>query len=314
MSRQRAARDTSIAVGAALAAMGLVVLGAAVLMDMFAVIRIGIAPTSYVVGKGLDVGHDLVLAAAFAMAIPAFLGRSEARERRLAVASLVAAAAFAVWIAAHALYGVNEPTPQGVYELVVIDALRALAATALVGTAMLAAKAFRRASSGSPGDQSERDGLLGWATVGLATSLGFLTAAASLDLDTVRFLGDGISGLRLSMIGLAVGTGGAVVATLAFGISRRRQRQGAPRWAGLRDSILAAALAVFFVGFALSGLGDGRVAHASGLDGVTPQLVATSRWVEATSAWILCVCAALVAVGFLVSSLSRPERTMERAI
>jgi hypothetical protein len=314
MSRQRAVRDAIIATGAAVAAVGFLVWGVSVILDMIAIIRVGFAPTSYDVGKGLDVGHDLVLAAAFVLVTFAFAGRIEARERRLAAASVVAAAGFAVWIAAQALYGVSEPEPQGMYQLVAIDALGALAATTLVATATAAAVAFRRAASSSPGDQSQRDGLLGWAALGLALSLALLTAAGIVDLDTLRLFGDGNDGLRLSTIGLAIGIGGGAVAAVAFIFSRRGQRRSTAGWTESRDALLAGALALLVVGFAFSGLGDGRVANASARDHFTPQLFATSHWVEAASAWILCACTALVAIGFLVSSLSRPQRITERAI
>jgi hypothetical protein len=312
MSRQRATRDATIAAGAGVAAVGFLVLAVAALLDMVEIIQVGLAPTSYDIGKGLDVGHNLVLVVAFALVTFAFVGRINARERRLAAASLVGAAAFAAWIAAQALYGVNEP--RGLAELSTVDALRALAATALAAAATVAAVAFRSASSSSPSDQSHRDGLLGWAALGLTLSLALLTAAAIVNLDTVRPFPDGNSGPRLSMIGLAVGTGGAALAAVAFIVSRRRQLRGAPGWTALRDSLLGTALVAFVVGFAFSGLGDGRVAHATAHDRFTPQLLATSRWVETASAWVLCACAAIIAIGFLVSSFSRPQRTMERAI
>ena len=305
MKRPRAVRDAGIAIGSALAAAGFAVAGAAVLLDMIGVIRIGFAPTSYDVGKGLDVAHNLVLAAAFALVSFAVAGRIDGRERRLAFAASVAAVSFAAWIAAQALYGVSEPTPQGVYTLVIIDVLGALAATALLAAAVTVAVAFRRAASAPADDQSRRDGLLAWAAGGLGLSLALSTAAAIVHFDNVRLLDNGNRGLHVAALGLAIGVVGALVATIAFVVSRRMQGQTTARWLGPREALIAAALGVFVVGFVFVALGDATVARASEHDDFIPQVMAAGRWLESVSAWILSACAALVGTGFLVSAVSR---------
>jgi hypothetical protein len=268
---------------------------------MIAVIQIGFAPTSYDIGKGIDVGHNLVLAGAFALVCGAMAGRIECRERRLALAAIIASVAFAAWIVAQAIYGTSEPGYAGA--LVASDILAALAASALVAASAATAAAFRQAESSSPEDQSGRDGLLLWGAAGLGAALVLSTASAIVYLDSVRLFGDGNDGLRLATIGVAVGIGGAAVAAIAFFVSRRQQQRGAVQWLARREALIAAGLAIFFVGFTLTGFGNATIANASAGDDFVPQLLTTSHLVEAISGWILGAGAAIVAAGFLVSSL-----------
>ena len=267
---------------------------------MIAVIQIGFAPTSYDIGKGIDVGHDLVLAGAFALVCIAIAGRIESRERRLAVAAIVASVAFAGWILAQALYGTSEP--RGLDSQVASDVLQALAASTLVVASAAAAVAFRRAASSPPEDQSGRDGLLVWAALGLGAALVVSTASAIVYLDSVSLLGDGNNGLRLATVGVGVGIGGAALAATAFFVSHRQQHRGALQWLTWREALIAAALAIFFVGFVCTGFGNATIASASTGDDLVPQLLTTSHWLEAISGWILGAGAAIVAAGFLVSS------------
>jgi hypothetical protein len=301
MRRPRTVRDAAIAAGAAVASLGFVVSGAAVLVDMIEVIRIGYAPTTYDIGKGLDVGHDLVLAGAFGLVSFAVVANVDRRERRLAFAAVVAAVAFAAWIAAQALYGVSEP--RGLDQLVVSDVLGALAASALVAGAIVAAVAFRGAESAPPEDQAQRDGLLAWAAGALGLSLAFSTASAIVFNSS---LFPGRPGASTFISGLAIGIGGAALAAVAFLVSQRKQRRAADRWMHWRELLIAVAMAIFVVGFVFTAVGDGMTANASAHDDFTHQLFTTSHWLEAASGWILSACAALAAVGFLVSSASRP--------
>lgn len=303
MRRPRALRDSAIATGAGGAALAFLLSGVAVLLSMLAVIRIGFAPASYEVGKGVDVAHDLVLSAAFAVVTLAVIGRIDRRERRLALAAVVAAIAFAGWVVAQALYGMSEP--RGGDALVTSDVLGALAASTLVAASAAAAIAFRQAGSSPPDDQSKRDGLLAWAAVGLGISLVLSTASAIVYLDTVALSGDGNDGLRLSTIGLGVGVGGAAIAAIAFFISRRGQQRDVAQWMTRREALIAAALAVFVVAFVLTGVGNATVATASPHDGYAARLLVTGHWLEAISGWVLGACATAVAAGFIVSSRAR---------
>jgi hypothetical protein len=303
MRDPRAIRDAAIALGSAGAGVGFLMAGAAVLLSMISVIRLGYAPTSYDIGEGLDLTHDLGLVAAFAIATLAIAGGIERRERRLAFAAIVAAVSFAAWIAAYALFGVSEP--RGLDALVTIDVLRALAASALVVAAVAATVAFRRAESAPPDDQAERDGLLAWASVSLGVGLSLLTASAIVQTGVVPFPHHG--NLTLAVIGSAIGLGGAVIGAIAFVVSRSKQRRASARWITWREALIAAALAVFVVGFVVTAIGAVTVAHASAQDRV-PQLFTASHWLDAISQWILSTSVAVAAVGFVVSATQMEAR------
>jgi hypothetical protein len=307
MRRPRVARDAAIAIGAGIAAAGFVVGGVAVLTFLISEIRIGYAPTSYEIGKGVDVGHDVLLAAAFAIVAAAAAGRIDRREHRFALAAMVAALAFAAWTASQALYGVSEP--RGFDPQVTVDALEALAASALAAASVLAAVAFRRGESCQAQDLSRRDGLLTWAAVGLGVSLALSTASGIVSLVNIELVGIGNDGFRLSTAGVATGIVGAVFAAIGFLVSRRGQEQGGSRWMSRREAFIALALAAFLIGFALTGIGDATTASATARDDLAPDLVTTSYWLEAVSAWALAAGAAVVAAGFFISSRSTRSST-----
>jgi hypothetical protein len=289
-----------VASGSAVAVVGFLVSGVAVLLTLIEVTRIGFAPASYKLGQGFDIGHDAVLAVAFALASVAFAGRIEARGRRIAHAAMVAAVAFTAWVVAQALYAASEPRHAG--SLLTSDVLAALAAAVLVAAASAAAIAFRHADATSRADQSRRDGLLGLAAGGLAVSLALSTASAIVFMTSVTLAGGGDAGLRVSMAGLAVAIGGGAIAASAFVVSRHQQRQAAERWMSRREGLLAISLAVFVVGFLLIGIGNAIIADAS--RNFTPGLVTTAHWLEAISGWVVSGGAALAATGFFISRRS----------
>jgi hypothetical protein len=271
------------------------------------VIRFGLAPSSYEIGKGADVGHDLLLAAAFATVAVAAAGRIDRREQRFALAAIVAALAFAAWTASQALYGVSEP--RGFDTQVTVDALEALAASALAAASVLAAVAFRRGESCQAQDLSRRDGLLVWAAVGLGVSLALSTASGIVYLVNIELVSIGNDGFRLSTAGVATGTVGAALAAIGFLVSRRKQQKSEAGWMSRREAFIALALAVFVIGFALTGIGDATTASASARDDFAPDLVTTSYWLEAVSAWVLAAGAGVVAAGFFISSRSTRSST-----
>jgi hypothetical protein len=300
---RRAVRDGLVAAGSALAALGFLLSGVAVLLELIEIARIGFAPTSYEVGKGFDILHNALLVIAFVLATLAFAGRIEARERRIAAAAAIAVGAFTVLVVAQALYASSQPRYAGA--LVTVDVLAALAATVLVVAAVAASIAFRNAAATPPSDQSRRDGLLGWAAGALTLSLALSTASASVYMSAVRLVGGGDAGLRVGVAGLAVGIGGGAIASIALLVSQRQQRQAAPRWMPQREGLLALALAVFVVGFLLVGIGNAIVADASSSSKFVQELLTTAHWVEATSGWMVSAGLALAGCGFFASYRGR---------
>jgi hypothetical protein len=296
MAVSRDTRDLMIAGAAAAAAIGTLLSGGAALLTLVDVIRTGLAPSSYTVGKGFDIAHDAMLAAGFMIVTFAFLTSIERRERTLAVGAVVAGGGFTALIIAEALYATSEPRHTG--PLVTRDVLSALAATLLLAAASACAVAFSRASSAPTSSQAHRDSFLGLATIVLSVAFALATAASILLISATRTPGD--TGLWIATTGSWFAFGGAMVAAVAFFSSRHEQRRVSARWFSRRERLLAAAFAVFVVGFLLGGLGDAITAHDSSGPQL-PGLLTTAHWLEAVSGFTMGGGAALASAGFFIS-------------
>jgi hypothetical protein len=296
-----------VGAGAAIVALGLVLLGVAVLLRVIEDTRSSFVPTTYSVGRGFDLAHDVVLGGAFAIVCVAFLGSVVARERRLKTAAFVAACAFAASLVAQGLYTAVDIDHKFPTQLIVSDVLGALGALASIAAAAVAAVAFHGAIATDPSDQSRRDGVLGWSAVVLAIGLASTTGSATLYVDLV-FLGHGgEAGLWIGVAGSAVGIAAGAVAAIALFASRRGQRRPDRHWMPRREALLAIALGVFFIAMALQGIGGAVTASAESADRFYPALLTAAFWLAASSALVVCAGAACAAIGFVRSAVSLTE-------
>jgi hypothetical protein len=296
-----------VGAGAAIVALGLVLLGVAVLLRVIEDTRSSFVPTTYSVGRGFDLAHDVVLGGAFAIVCVAFLGSVVARERRLKTAAFVAACAFAASLVAQGLYTAVDIDHKFPTQLIVSDLLGALGALASIAAAAVAVVAFHSAIATDPSDQSRRDGVLGWSAVVLAVGLASTTASSIVYADGVFIGNGGDAGLWISVAGEAVEIFTGVVAAFALLASRAEQRRLDRRWMPRREALLAIALGVFFIAMALQGIGAAVTASAESADHFHPALLTAASWLAASSALVVSAGAACAAIGFVRSAVSLTE-------
>ncbi len=305
--RGRRVRDVLVGSGAAIAALGLVLLGVAVLLRLINDGRSDFVPTAYRVGRGFDIAHYLLLGGAFAIACVAFLGSVSTRELRLKIAAVVAACAFVSALVAEGLYAGVEIDHNFPTQLVVSELLGGLGALVSIAAAAVAAMAFHGAIASDPSDQSRRDGVLGWSAAALALGLASTTASSALYVDGVFIGHGGEAGLWISVAGSAMGIAAGAVSAFALLASRRNQRRLDRRWMPRREALLAIALGVFFIALALQGIGAAVTASAESATGFYPGLLTAAYWLAASSALVVCAGAVCAAIGFVRSAVSLTE-------
>jgi hypothetical protein len=298
---QRSRRNSLLAAAAAAVVVGFAASAGGVLLRLIDGIRIGFVPTSYSIGRGFDIAHDLLLLGAFAVACLAFLGPAEARGRRLAITGVIAAIGFAGSVMAEAIYAGVNGTHEMPALLVASCGISALAAVLFVGAAVSAITAF---TTGSPdAATSQRNDRLGWAAIGTAVGLALTTTAQVLYIDGVTPLAGGDAGLRLEAVGSGIA---AIAAGMAAGalLASRRDRQHPSVDSMLpRQALLALAFTVFAIAFLLRGIGQTIAADDSSA-ALVSGLVTTAHLLDAASSGTVAAAAAMAAVGCLVSRRS----------
>jgi hypothetical protein len=215
------------------------------------VIQEGFAPTWYRIGLGFQVGENLILILAFVLVGMGFLRASQRRERRMSLAAVAAAVAFLALLISHSIQaGVYNDTHHVPGTLIATYVVAAIGAAFLAAAAVTVALAYRRSKvAGSP--RSGRDSGLALATLLLALGFALSMTSEILFFNAIHER----EGLLLTIVGSGLAAVAASVATLAFLSSGRRHDQEVFASIRRRDALLAAALIIFAVAFAVQGFG-----------------------------------------------------------
>ena len=146
---------------------------------------------------------------------------------------------------------------------------------------------------------SRPDGLLGWASIGLAGHFGLLAAAYSFEL--AWFLTFGVPsatswGLGTTAGGHLVATVGGVVAAVAFFVAdnRRKHRE---LWGAEREGSLGSAAIVFAAGFGVATVGLILIAWHAGFSSRNE----AEQWLQVVAELLLALAAVCGAIGFFAS-------------
>lgn len=297
----RAARNTLLAVGAAVGVVAAVlrVVAASLSLSDFLSFPVN---TSLKVASGFEVLAWVFVVAAFGTALVAFLLRSRLTRTRVLAVSAGLFAGYGVALLADALidlvqeWGISGQS----WTFRASECAGAAAGLSVVIAGVLV----------TIGVMSSRpDGLLGWGSIALAGHFGLLAAAYSFELAAYltfplsAFPGEITWGLGTHAGGQLLVAAGAVVASVAFLSSNGRRKRGEP-WQVQREGSLGIAAIVFTVGFLVATVGLMLLAsHAGGFGRNVAE-----DWLQAVAELLLAAAAACGVFGFFLSRRGLEQR------
>jgi hypothetical protein len=259
------------------------------------------------ISSGFQLLSPLVGIPAFVVLSWGFFSAPERRARRFGIAASLLAVAFLASFISDTLLASVFGTHDAAQRATAAFAAQATADLALAVAALLAAAAFLSSSPRTVSSFPRREGILGWASVGVGAAFALMMAGTILILTFYSDLGATggyTSGIGVVSAGDGVAIAASIVTALAFFLSRWRSLQGQLNHWSRRDGLLGIAFSALFLAFLLTAIGEVIVAAADPANGVKGKAVAAD-WLGAVGDFGLAAATACAAAGFFASFKSQ---------